>query len=791
MKTKNNPPKTQPTSPHQTPEETSQTSLLKQRSSHSRDMSDIACFFGEEPPQNTTNEVLQSSKRASKASLSEQHVASSQNLDFKARSATLFDTYTNSSSEGSSTPPQNPSSETPNSSDCGTKPSPSLTSLAPDSILSPHSLFMEAAGAESPNASDSSEAPCRKAEGKKTTLEKTTNILLWGWILLPAVMVGYDVYMGMTGQFPSLDDFWAAGYKKLGDATYTQSMFMWQELFNALGILTVITSFIYFFKNLKQRKNKKSQKTSTGIFSKIQKTTVQNLGYIIPAVLFVLVVASTIHEIFYMTNSGALYAVADGFNYLVYISIFVLAWNIPDFSMGKKLVKVFLYIILLMEPIVLLQQAGVPFIYTMFASWNSAIFQQFNYMGYMLCMTLLGFVGLYLYEKEKPAKKVWYLFCIALTTVTLIYNNTMGAILAATVSLPFIYGFYHMRKHSFKGEDFMPLVIYVFMFLMGLLGVFPDAQLFKESVAGLFGDIATLTGMDTSKDIGQIGTSRGQLWKDTLERIPNHPLLGHGPSGFTFENAITNMDSPHNEYLQVAGFLGLPCLAGYLTGLFSIVWKAFNKISEGSEVGIEKPNKNHINPSTVSGVLDGCEDHFVELNKMVGDHLEDVSENPNKIQEGCLEEDTKKNLENYLGEKPNKIQGNSLKEKSKENQEEVLKERTKKILGSYLGKNTNKNWRMMLEKDTNKIQEMLKSNTNNTPLGNDSLKNIRTSKNPLKNLQTPKNLNTNTPLENDSMVVSGMLLGYFISAFFGNMAYMTYVFPVLFLGLLYRNIKRQ
>ena len=467
MKTKNNPPKTQPTPTHQTPEETSRTSLFKQHSSHSRDMSDIACFFGEEPPQNTTNEVLQPSKRASKASLSEQHVASSQNLDFKARSATLFDTYTNSSSEGSSTPPQSPSGETPNSSDCGTKPYPSLTALAPDSILSPHSLFMEAAGAESPNASDSSDAPCRKVEGKKTTLEKTTNILLWGWILLPAVMVGYDVYMGMTGQFPSLDDFWAAGYKKLGDATYTQSMFMWQELFNALGILTVITSFIYFFKNLKQRKNKKSQKTSAGIFSKIQKKTVQDLGYIIPAVLFMLVIASTIHEIFYMTNSGALYAVADGFNYLVYISIFVLAWNIPDFSMGKKLVKVFLYIILLMEPIVLLQQAGVPFIYTMFASWNSAIFQQFNYMGYMLCMTLLGFVGLYLYEKEKPAKKVWYLFCIALTTVTLIYNNTMGSILAATVSLPFIYGFYHMRKHSFKGEDFMPLVIYVFMVLMG------------------------------------------------------------------------------------------------------------------------------------------------------------------------------------------------------------------------------------------------------------------------------------------------------------------------------------
>ena len=304
----------------------------------------------------------------------------------------------------------------------------------------------------------------------------------------------------------------------------------------------------------------------------------------------------------------------------------------------------------------------------------------------------------------------------------------------------------------------MPLVIYVFMVLMGLLGVLPDAQLFKESVSGLFGDIATLIGMDTSKDIGQIGTNRGQLWKDTLERIPNHPLLGHGPSGFTFENAITNMDSPHNEYLQVAGFLGLPCLAVYLGGLFSIVWKAFNKISEGSEVGIEKPNNNHINPSTVSGVLDGYEDHFVELNKMVDDHLEDMSEmvrnagenentggneNPGKIQEGCLEEDTGKIQENYL------------------------------------------------EENTKKNQGMLKSNTNNTPLGNDSLKNIRTSENPLKNLQTPKNLNNNTPLENDSMVVSGMLLGYFISAFFGNMAYMTYVFPVLFLGLLYRDIKKQ
>lgn len=257
MKTKNNPPKTQPTPPHCTPEETSQTSLFKQHSPHSRDMGDFVCSFGDEPPQNTTSEVLQSSRRASKASLSEQHVTSSQNLDFKARSTTLFDTYTNSSSEGSSTHPQNPSNKLPNSCEHDTRPSSPLTALAPTSILSPNSLFMEAAGAELPNVSTSSDAPCRKAEGKKTTLEKTANILLWGWILLPAVMVGYDVYMGMTGQFPSLDDFWAAGYKKLGDATYTQSMFMWQELFNALGFLTVITAFIYFFKDRKQKKTGK------------------------------------------------------------------------------------------------------------------------------------------------------------------------------------------------------------------------------------------------------------------------------------------------------------------------------------------------------------------------------------------------------------------------------------------------------------------------------------------------------------------------------------------------------
>ena len=256
MKTKNNPPKTLSSPPHCTPEETSQTSLFKQHSSHSRDMSDIACSFGEEPPQNTTNEVLQSSKRASKVSLSEQHFASSQNLDFKTRSTTLFDTYANSSSEGSSTPPQNPNNKPPNSCEHDTRPSSPLTALASSSVLSPHSLFMEAAGAESPAPSD---APCRKIEGKKTTLEKTTNILLWGWILLPAVMVGYDVYMGMTGQFPSLDDFWAVGYKKLGDATYTQSMFMWQELFNALGILTVITAIIYFFKDRKQKKLERNQ----------------------------------------------------------------------------------------------------------------------------------------------------------------------------------------------------------------------------------------------------------------------------------------------------------------------------------------------------------------------------------------------------------------------------------------------------------------------------------------------------------------------------------------------------
>ena len=84
-----------------------------------------------------------------------------------------------------------------------------------------------------------------------------------------------------------------------------------------------------------------------------------------------------------------------------------------------------------------------------------------------------------------------------------------------------------------------------------------------------------------SENAGRAGTGRYRLWTDTVKRIGQRPVFGFGPEGFYGENAIHNNDSPHNEYLQMAGFLGIPGLVLYLAALFTLAihhWKHIREL---------------------------------------------------------------------------------------------------------------------------------------------------------------------------------------------------------------------
>lgn len=77
---------------------------------------------------------------------------------------------------------------------------------------------------------------------------------------------------------------------------------------------------------------------------------------------------------------------------------------------------------------------------------------------------------------------------------------------------------------------------------------------------------------DTSTDYA---TSRAVTWRYTLRIIADHPLGGIGfgerqfmksmdAYGFSKEYGIKSLDAPHNSYLQVAVYAGIPALAAFL-----------------------------------------------------------------------------------------------------------------------------------------------------------------------------------------------------------------------------------
>lgn len=400
---------------------------------------------------------------------------------------------------------------------------------------------------------------------KKPDKYKISKTLVFMWFLMPIFMVLYDLYMGTTGQFPTLEDIYGK-YGGYGWATFTDHQYTWSVLFNALGVITLIHSGTLYVDQLKELR-RSNQKPGMNI--------------IIPGLLVVFVILSTLNEIFFVPNQGTLYALADGLVYVVLVAIYFLATTLYETKIKQTLIKLYCYMTVGLTSIQLLQHFKVLWIFSIFPSIDASVFQQFNYFGYVLCMALLGFAGLYLYENTQK-KRIVYCGCFGYLLVCLMYNNTFGAYLATFIALPIVYIFYwlHFDRHI-GSEDLGVLLMFYIGSLIGATGIIPGTENFGPSIFGFMSDMEVLSNKTEGK-IGAVGTGRMQLWMDTFQRILQKPITGFGPSGFTLKNGIANMDSPHNEYLQLAGYLGVPVLATYLVGVFGIVkecWIAIRKLS--------------------------------------------------------------------------------------------------------------------------------------------------------------------------------------------------------------------
>lgn len=261
--------------------------------------------------------------------------------------------------------------------------------------------------------------------------------------------------------------------------------------------------------------------------------------------------------------------------YLVYAGVLLAACGLREEKDRLWVLRLFGSVVCYLSLIMLAQEFWPGAVYPIFPSRGSAVFNNSNHFGYILCMGMLAHLGLWLYDRERPVLRALYLIGFCFLTYTLLVNDTFGAYLASAVTLPVVYLFFWKSGRKLAWREFLPVLLFVLISLANVLGLLPGGNNLLGSLLQFGNDVEHIT-EDSA------GTNRMILWKQTVERIKQRPIFGFGPEGFYGENALELNRSPHNEYLQIAGYLGLPALGLYLAALVTLLihhWKHIRELS--------------------------------------------------------------------------------------------------------------------------------------------------------------------------------------------------------------------
>jgi hypothetical protein len=155
-------------------------------------------------------------------------------------------------------------------------------------------------------------------------------------------------------------------------------------------------------------------------------------------------------------------------------SLFVCATTIKQDRHRLIVVRLFCTVISFLSVLMIIQEGGAYGLDVFFPSNFAVVFNQFNHFGYVLCMAILGFAGLYLFDRNaKTITRIVYVFGCALTTYTLLVNDTFGAYLAACVATLFLYVLYARAGNRFTVADWLPALAIVLLSCINIIGYLP------------------------------------------------------------------------------------------------------------------------------------------------------------------------------------------------------------------------------------------------------------------------------------------------------------------------------
>ena len=374
--------------------------------------------------------------------------------------------------------------------------------------------------------------------------EQVSAIILSIWILLP-ILISLVCIMSY---FITPDYYSGSGW--------VLHYFMYQNLFEYLGVVTLVFWLFFLIGNLIIGKQKPYQR--------LREESWYLLLLCMLAWAFLSCLCSPNIKTAFLGNLFRF----EGFeSYLFYTAVMGCVLLIKSSERKRSL-----YILLIIvADFLAIGQFGTEhkweFFCQIYQQPRSTVFYQFNHYGYLLNITIVTLAGLITYD-HRPRYRLFYVASIILQIYTLIVNDTFGAYLGALIGLLGVCILFWIKKKRWDWFAIMPLLILVILSVISALGYIPSSADYNigENFLILFGDVDKVA--HHSESMGSAGTGRMGLWMAAFDAIKERPLLGYGPDSDVI--AFTGTDRPHNEFIQHALFLGIPALIMYIAALVTL-----------------------------------------------------------------------------------------------------------------------------------------------------------------------------------------------------------------------------
>ena len=218
--------------------------------------------------------------------------------------------------------------------------------------------------------------------------ERVSFVILLLWCALPVFMAAFNLICGAIGAFPTE----LPEGMKLGAITYRQATNTYYAAFRIVGFITLVYAALAAVVSYKRIFSK------AGFFN-------QPWLYFFTALIIWSVVSTLLSDDPYFAFIGGNYMHNGLLSYFFYGALFVCASMITDKKLRRIIMLVFFGVLSLLCVIMILQHCSIYFILYCFPSNGSAVFNNSNHFGYVLCIGVAAAAGMFLFGGEKKVKE--------------------------------------------------------------------------------------------------------------------------------------------------------------------------------------------------------------------------------------------------------------------------------------------------------------------------------------------------------------------------------------------------